>query len=342
MKTIIILSLVLFKFALCFSQNIYFSGSVDQGTVWDYDTVFLEGNVNIPEDVILEIAPGTKIIAEGYYRIEVYGGLNAIGTQNELIVFTVKDTTGFSDTTQYTSGAWDGIHFYNNADAGTESNLTYCKIEYCKALNSDNNKGGGIYIESYNNLCINACFIENNMASFKGGGVYLGNNSIASTSVIIFNSEINLNKAGQYGGGMAFDGNVKPHIYNNLIYGNYTYLWDIMPAPYTSTLLGVGSAVYISSNQYNETGDIPVFTNNVFYGNGQYTFYESSYRILIANNLFVNNMGSIYNGHTISKGLITNNTFYGNCPLRLYIISENYHMVNNIFWENHVIFWCTM
>ncbi len=331
MRIIFLLGLLLLINSVIRAQNLEFSGTIATNTSWDYDTVFLSGDVTIPADVILEISAGTKVISQAYYRIDVYGGINAMGNIDNMILFSVLDKTGFSDSTDYAAGAWDGLHFHNNAGNKTGTNMHYCQVEYCKALNAGNYKGGGIYVDNYNHLTINHCRIENNIAKSSGGGLF------SNTGIDILNSEFNLNKAGQSGGALAFAGDVKPYVDHNIFYGNFTYQWEINPPPFLSYNTGVGSAVSIHSNQYNETGDIPVFTNNVFYANGQYTFYESSYRILIANNIFVNNMGSIFNGHSLSKGIIANNVFYGNCPLRLFVISEDYHMVNNIFWENHVL-----
>ena len=59
----------------------------------------------------LTINPGTYIEFQGHYKLEVYGRLLAIGTEDSIIIFTVKDTTLLYDLDTI-AGGWDGIEFY--------------------------------------------------------------------------------------------------------------------------------------------------------------------------------------------------------------------------------------
>ncbi|MDD4236695.1 MAG: T9SS type A sorting domain-containing protein [Bacteroidales bacterium] len=323
MKTVIFLSLIMFAFTLCFSQNIYFSGSVDQGTVWDYDTVFLEGNVNIPEDIILEIAPGTKIIAEGYYRIEAYGCILALGNVQDTIVFTVADKTDFADTAQYEAGGWDGIHFLPST-CSDSSLFEYCKFSYGKAVKPDNNSGGAVLITNRNNIEFYNCTFEYNMCLEYGGAIYSNSTNLISYCKFV------LNRTYEHGGAIAFKAeNIEPIIANcefikNIAMnheddGSWLFRW------------GNGAGVYISTN--NSPDSMPQVINNMFFANSYIAIYESCYNILIANNLIINNWYAYMNGMSIGNQKFINNTLSGNENTNLEINNPDLVIRNNIIYN---------
>src|SRR3990172_4630119 len=66
------------------------------------------------ENVVIE--PGVRIEANGAFEIKVLGGLRAVGTQSQPIVFTTTD-----DSTK-----WQGIYFSGST---AESELRYCVVE---------------------------------------------------------------------------------------------------------------------------------------------------------------------------------------------------------------------
>jgi hypothetical protein len=47
-------------------NNIIFSGNISKNTTWNYDTVFINGNVLVQDSFKLMITLGTKIIPLGY------------------------------------------------------------------------------------------------------------------------------------------------------------------------------------------------------------------------------------------------------------------------------------
>ena len=75
------------------AQNIEVSG-IQSGT-WEADTIFVTDDVIVQES--LNIMPGTTVLFNDFYSISVNENaiLNAIGTKNDSILFTVADTTGF-------------------------------------------------------------------------------------------------------------------------------------------------------------------------------------------------------------------------------------------------------
>ncbi len=81
--------------------------TIDVNTTWSYDTVFMDINACILDDVTLTIDPGAVIMFNDFYKIILEGSLIAEGTEADSIFFSVADTTGFSD--DYDHIGWDGI-----------------------------------------------------------------------------------------------------------------------------------------------------------------------------------------------------------------------------------------
>ncbi len=121
------MSLLLSAIVLSLNYSI-FSNTVDTvcgtytgHTIWDADTIKLTCDVKCDT---LTILPGTIIEFQGHYQLKVKS-LQAIGTANDSIIFTINDTTGFHDFSS-TDGGWNGI-------SGEMSiYMEYCKIKYCK------------------------------------------------------------------------------------------------------------------------------------------------------------------------------------------------------------------
>ena len=77
------------------AQTIKFSGEINQDTSWNYDTVRVDGDVVISEEVLLAISLGTTIEFQGKFGITVLEKFNAIGTSTDSIKFTYYDTTAY-------------------------------------------------------------------------------------------------------------------------------------------------------------------------------------------------------------------------------------------------------
>ncbi|MCP4708748.1 MAG: hypothetical protein GY869_08995, partial [Planctomycetes bacterium] len=63
--------------------------------VWDADSVLVTAEITVPDQRTLTINPGTYVEFQGHYKFNVQGQLLAVGTEQDSIVFTVADTTGF-------------------------------------------------------------------------------------------------------------------------------------------------------------------------------------------------------------------------------------------------------
>ena len=104
---------------------------IEQDTIWR-DTVKLYKNVIIGPESTLEIYPGTYIESQGFHTIEVQGRILAQGSAENPIIFTINDTTGFSEI-ENISGSWKGFKFTGPTIMDT-SILRYCILEYCFSL----------------------------------------------------------------------------------------------------------------------------------------------------------------------------------------------------------------
>lgn len=93
----------------------------------------IQGEITIPDGLTLTIEPGVMVEFQGHYKLNVQGRLFAIGTENDTIVFTINDTTGFHDP-NIPDGGWAGIRFINVFSMIDSSSIIYCKIEYGKAF----------------------------------------------------------------------------------------------------------------------------------------------------------------------------------------------------------------
>lgn len=310
-KVIAFLICCLSAFPLFSQRTLQFSGNITANTVWEYDTVFLNSDVQIANGTTLTIEKGTKVIATGFYKIDVKGRLLAIGTPQSFIHFGVRDTTRFSDTST-TLGGWNGLHFENIPLSNDSSIIQYCKISYGKTSNENaiTQCGGAFFIGNSSKIRISNSQIIYNFARFNGGGIYMINASpIVKNNLIANNS-----------GGVAILDDSAPIVQSNIFINN----------PGT-----VGSAVYVSSlinNGRKALIDRNLISNNSSFGG---TVYESTWGITISNNIIVNNEGhGIFNGHQLGQGNYINNTICYNTEPGVFCFSGALSLYNNIVRYN--------
>ncbi len=138
-----ILLLLLIASAPQFAQTIISGGSVSG--VWESEgnPYLVEGNITIEPDDRLTVKPGVEVLFTGNYSLEVYGRIEAVGTAQEKVLFSLQDTTGFA----VGSAGWGGIAFLGFYAQQTEdSGLDHCIVEY--------SAGNGITCLEYPNLTI--------------------------------------------------------------------------------------------------------------------------------------------------------------------------------------------
>ncbi|MCF8297349.1 MAG: immunoglobulin domain-containing protein [Saprospiraceae bacterium] len=249
-------------------DDITASCTISSDTYWDADTIKVTCDVTINNGATLIINPGTYVEIQGQYKIDVQGTINAVGTADEIITFSIKDTTNFSNMSVETGG-WKGIQFNSTPLTNDTSKLVYCKIVYGKAKASTTyGRGGALYIYNTSKLLVKNCIISNNRADYNGGGIY-----IESCNPKIINNVICNNSASgatyTRGGGIYIDDS-NPIIANNTITNNYSksfgggiHIWASTVAFYNNIIYGneiAGSSSY--GNIYLSSSSSPEFYNN--------------------------------------------------------------------------------
>lgn len=165
MKKIVFAILLLSALAMN-AQVVQVSGN--QCGTWSGE-VHLVGDVLIPNEESLTIEPGTSVISDGYFEITVLGGFYANGTENDMISFTVADTTGYSDYENAEAGAWKGITFLkSNAVILSYSDFSYGKTQ----LDGD---GGAMRFYYCSVVEIDNCIFHHNTMRKRGGAIYAEN-----------------------------------------------------------------------------------------------------------------------------------------------------------------------
>ena len=182
------------------AQNIEVSGA--QSGIWQADTVFVMGDINVHET--LQIESGTTVLFKGYYSIIVEQGaaIRAIGTEDDPIVFTVADTTGFNIFNSG-KGGWNGIRM----DKAGVSDFDHCTFQYGKASTVVQQRGGAFSIRDCEEVNINNSDLFCNFSREYGGAVYG-----ESSTIHMNNCNVDENKVYSridtiyymYGAGMCF------------------------------------------------------------------------------------------------------------------------------------------
>ncbi|GAI92401.1 unnamed protein product, partial [marine sediment metagenome] len=160
-------------------SRINVSGTIPADSAMVADTIFVTGDIFVPDGVTLTISPGSLVLFDGHYKIDVKGTLLAVGTSSDTIFFRVQNSTGFSNF-ESTDGSWDGIYLNNGPNGANgamndndSSLLVYCSISYAKTEGN----GAAMSLVYFSKVRIEHSVIENNgtivSSNFLGGGIYL-------------------------------------------------------------------------------------------------------------------------------------------------------------------------
>ncbi len=116
-------------------------------------------DITLPIGASLTIEPGVEIAFMGHYTFGIYGSIQAIGTEEQRIIFRANDTLNWNNFT-VVDGGWKGmfVNFYGSA------NLPFPRFEYCtfrdvKAFNNN------AFILDYKVMNISNCIFQNNYAA---------------------------------------------------------------------------------------------------------------------------------------------------------------------------------
>ena len=195
MKKLICVIFPLINWILLFSQTIIPAGDVSGNWLINNAPYLIEGEITISDGETLTIDPGVVIEFQGHYKFNVQGKLIAIGNQQDLIKFTVSDTTGYYNNSHT---GWHGLRFNNTPTTNDSSKIEYCQFEFGKAIgnNQFDNYGGAFFLDGFNKISLTNCLFFNNYATERGGAIYSGSNLFS------YNLVISENHAELWGGGI--------------------------------------------------------------------------------------------------------------------------------------------
>ncbi|MFA5032497.1 MAG: hypothetical protein WC614_05695 [bacterium] len=160
----------------------------------------------------LYIDPGVTIKFDGNYKFKIKGYLDAVGTEDERILFTRNRISEDS--------RWGGLRF-DATEAAGHPRVKYCTIEYGRARGSSPDRnGGGVYMYG------SPVWFENNIIRFNkaegdGGGICFASSYPNS----FLKNQVYGNEAGGYGGGVYCSQGGPYDIYNSTIANNKAGLY---------------------------------------------------------------------------------------------------------------------
>ena len=295
MKTKLLLFLLLCGL-FAHAQTIEVSGL--QSGIWDADTVFVTDNVIIEDS--LNITAGTTVLFNGYYNIHVkkHATLNALGTENDSIVFTVVDTTGFH-VFNSGRGGWNGIRM----EKAGSCRFDYCRFQYGKAALDEDQDGGALRIFSCTDVAISHSTMFCNFSRENGGALSAEYSTVTMRRCSIRNNltytEIDT-VYGMYGGGLRFIKCDVALLESDFRYNNGTG--------------AIGGAVSIDS--CSARIDRCCFEHNFgINGGGMYLMRCYERPCSITNSLFANNISGHFGGGLAiseSSPLVSNLTVVNN------------------------------
>jgi hypothetical protein len=150
------------------------TGSLDPGIY------IVIGEIRVPIGQLLIINPGTTFLHNGHHIWLIQGELQAIGTQDQPIIFTREQPSEYHK--------WKGLRFTETSSGS--SILEWCEINYCKNMSPPFTRGGAIYIDN-TGITLRNCTITNCEAEY-GSGIY----ATSANSLFIDGCTIAFNIAG--------------------------------------------------------------------------------------------------------------------------------------------------
>ena len=280
-------------------NNIEVSGPVSGQ--WTADTVLVTGDLEIMPGENLTISPGTVVLFSGSFRISVKGSVTANGEANDPVLFTVADTTGFSDTLS-NAGGWQGFVYEHLASGADSSLFSHCVFEYGKAFGADTfNQYGGVFrVFDFNKITFFSCTFTLNRALRWGGAVFAKNSDLIFDHCTFTGNRCGLSvQPWGYGGGICslhadpvvtnclFEGNIAtgigggasfddsdPEIHHNLFSDNYGGL-------------GGGFGILRSTPSRVVSNNLVTLNEALFYGGGIACIRTNT---VFTNNSIVNNL----------------------------------------------------
>ncbi len=271
----------------CSSGN----ATISSDQVWDANIININCDVTINSGATVTVAPGTKVLFNGHYRIYVEGAIQAEGSEGDSILFTAADTTT----------GWDGIQIdAPNAYQNDSSIFDYCRFEYANRTPSSYQlSGGAISIRSFKKIRItHNRFINNSVSGNYGYGAAISAMYLHNTSTVAkFNNNIFEQNEAKY----------------STVQFMYCYI------EFKNNILHNNKSVYYGALSIrNSGGDYfnNLVTNNSSNTGGVYMSGDySDYILRFYNNIVANNHGGNYGGGigiVNKKPYLYNNTIVNN------------------------------
>jgi hypothetical protein len=279
------------------------------------------GELRVPPESTLVIEPGVFVDFHGHYKfiVDSLATLLAIGTESDSIYFTTDDTTT----------GWHGIRL---CYADSNSQISYCHLEYGKAVGSVSDAAGGAIFHSYSSLTIDHNTITRNYASRWSGAI-----DCHHSSAVISHNTISENRSGLYAGAITcWDSNVE--MIDNTIH-------------YNCVEVGIGGGIYCAHSDLTMRGN-KVSGNRASWGGGGGIVCRDG-TIAITGNTITGNGGDGGGGLSLARcsGSIVDNFISGNwagsctdgiggglyCHSSDIIISNNIIRGNNSFYGGGLV-----
>ncbi len=303
------------------SQNITVSDSIKTNTVWEADTVFVDTCIVIADDVSLAIDPGVVVAFDSAACLKVNGTLIAAGTEDNHIIFTSVDTTGYGNLDH---DGWSGIYFDNTGGSMTDNQASI--IDYSEFYYSRNTmyEQGVVSVLDFSNLTVSNSLFKYNYAYtcinladssevkiinnvFDGntttvGAISLGCSTDGQQATPLIKNNLVMNNTGEWCAGIKISGYFTPVVDGNKIFANDCSDGDaggLMVSGYSNPVI-VNNVIAYNHAENGGGVFVKYFTNPVFVNN------------VIAYNTADENGGGIANGCFTDSVLYINNIIYGN------------------------------
>lgn len=299
----------------------------------------IEGSPYVVErDILvagLTINPGVSVLFAGNYELEVQGVIEAIGTEQQQIIFTTK-----SGVT-----SWKGIRFQNSNPG---SYMKWCIVEKantsgiriigslptlnkCTIRNNQNTSshGGGLVINNSmpGDLTIIDCNISNNSVNgFWVGGAYVISNigTVKFVNCKIENNLANLTTGGTIGGGGA-------HVEGNVQFIGCLILTNRVTTSSCGATLcyaeGRGGGVYI------QNGNI-IFSNTIINSN-KATGFSGGQGKAYGGGIFIESGTSTFTNCIVSNDTIQSNSSSSRAGAGIYNSGGQTKIVNTTVINNN-------
>ncbi|MCD4820130.1 MAG: hypothetical protein K8S23_15715 [Candidatus Cloacimonetes bacterium] len=284
----------------------WYSGTYDDPLTFSYAVVKIFGDMLIED--FFTIDPGVRVEFQGHYEIiiDYYVDFTAVGTEAEPIIFTIADTTGFSEINDEndTAGGWKNLWFNSRHNYQEIRTIEHCIFEYAKQT--------AIVLRQSSNLNISNTLFRNNYSLGQAGAISLYKNDLLNEGLTttLDNCEFKNNRA--YGvnsedanGGAIFLNWARTNIKNCTFNGNHSgnsggaiaaithYLY--VSSFYNNILINNssvnGGALWIKDFNVNSFYNNTIVDNSAENGGGIY--FDGNPYSLLYNNIITGNTADI-------------------------------------------------